>query len=63
MLIQKAKKETAQKEQRLDEIALEEEQNATDYQLLSKLTEEKELLEEELMALYEEMEEIEEKLS
>ena len=48
---------------RLDEIALEEEQNATDYQLLSRLSEEKEGLEEELMALYEEMEELEEKLS
>ena len=61
--LEKAKKETEQKEMRLDEIALEEEQNATDYQLLSRLSEEKEGLEEELMALYEEMEEIEEKLS
>ena len=60
--LEKAKKETEAKEARLDEIALQEDQNATNYQLLSKLSEEKELLEEELMMLYEEIEDLESKI-
>ena len=44
-------------ERRLEEIASEQEQNATDYQKLSELMQEQEQVEEELLSLYEELEE------
>jgi predicted nucleic acid-binding Zn-ribbon protein len=60
--LEKAEKQAAEAEQRLEEIAGLMEVHATDYQTLSDLNSEQEMLEENLLALYEEIEELSKKL-
>ncbi|MBQ8911175.1 MAG: hypothetical protein IJY89_01230, partial [Clostridia bacterium] len=60
--LEKAEKEAKQAEKELEEISLLEEQHATDYQMLSDLAVKKEALEEGLLCLYEEIEQLSEKL-
>lgn len=60
--LEKAEKQAAEAEQRLEEIAGLMEVHATDYQTLSDLNSEQETLEENLLALYEEIEELSKKL-
>lgn len=60
--LEKAQREAEKAEKDLEEIALSEERYATDYQMLSELGNKKEQLEEALLLLYEEIEELVEKL-
>ena len=57
-LIAKTEREIAAVEEKLAAIAREEEQNASDYQKLLSLGQEKEALDKTLMALYEKWEEL-----